>query len=128
MRLHLEQQKNASSYPPYNYQSLIYTYHDQDAEVVSPFGLQCDYSKRAVVQNLLIFERRIYCVTVNYDLFSEAMSQIGTRAEIGFWRNEAELNYLRLLPPKTANEPSKGGSPRRESLPRFLISLLPAYV
>jgi hypothetical protein len=76
-------------------------HHDQDAEVVLPSGLQGDYSKRVMVQNLPIWERRLYCVTVNYDIFSSAMSQIGTRAEIGFWRNEAELNYLRFLPPKT---------------------------
>jgi hypothetical protein len=73
--------------------------HDDNAEVVA--GLVGRYSQRPFLQNLPLFESRIYSSVVNWDLFTDAADQLKVRAEFGYWRNEAELNYLRFLPPET---------------------------
>jgi hypothetical protein len=76
--------------------------HDDNAEPVA--GLLGKYSERPMVQNFPIFERRIYLVSMNWDLFDNGWNQLGARAQIGFWRNEMELNYLRFLPPETRRD------------------------
>ncbi len=61
-------------------------------------GLHGPLPDRVMVMNLVIIERRIYCASTNFDIFSDAGMMLSWREEFGNARLAGELNYLRFLP------------------------------
>ena len=72
--------------------------HDDNAEVV--FGAQGDLPRTIFMLDYSIFERLVYNLVVNFDVFGDVQHQAMTRLYMDMIRMEAENNYLDFLPPQ----------------------------
>lgn len=70
--------------------------HDDNAEVV--FGAKGDLPRTIFMLDYSIFERLVYNLVVNFDVFGDVQHQAMTRLYMDLIRMEAENNYLDLLP------------------------------
>ncbi len=70
--------------------------HDDNAAV--EFGARGDLPKTVFVLDYSIFERIVYNLVVNYDVFGNVKHQSLTRLDMDFLRMGAEDNYLAYLP------------------------------
>lgn len=70
--------------------------HDDNAVVVK--GFKGDLSKTAFVLDYSLFERLVYNLVVNFDVFGNIGHQMLTRIYMDYIRMEAEENYLAFLP------------------------------
>ena len=70
--------------------------HDDNAEV--QFGARGDLPKTVFVLDYSIFERMVYDLVVNFDVFGNLKHQSLTRLYMDFLRMGAEDNYLSYLP------------------------------
>lgn len=75
--------------------------HEDNAEVV--FGQSGDLTKTVFMLDYSIFERLVYNLVVNFDVFGNVKHQALTRLYMDLLRMEAEVNYLEFLP-KTERE------------------------
>lgn len=71
--------------------------HDDNAEVM--FGARGDLSKTIFLLDYSIFERLVYNLVVNFDVFADVKHQALTRLYMDLIRMEAENSYLDFLPP-----------------------------
>lgn len=72
--------------------------HDDNAEVV--FGAKGDLPRTVFMLDYSIFERLVYNLVVNFDVFGDVKHQAMTRLYMDLIRMEAENNYLDFLPPE----------------------------
>ncbi|MDX9730529.1 MAG: fatty acid cis/trans isomerase [Bdellovibrionales bacterium] len=70
--------------------------HDDNATVL--YGARGDVSKTAFVLDYSIFERLVYNLVVNFDVYKDMKHQALTRLYMDLIRMEAENNYLEFLP------------------------------
>lgn len=71
--------------------------HDDNARVVK--GAFGDLSKTAFVLDYSLFERLVYNLVVNFDVYGNVGHQFLTRVYMDLIRMEAENNFLDFLPP-----------------------------
>lgn len=71
--------------------------HDDNAKVVK--GAFGDLSKTAFVLDYSLFERLVYNLVVNFDVYGNVGHQTLTRLYMDLIRMEAENNFLDFLPP-----------------------------
>ncbi len=71
--------------------------HDRSAFVLK--GARGDISKTAFVLDYALFERLVYNLVVNYDVFGNVAHQFLTRVYMALIRMEAEELFLQFLPP-----------------------------
>ncbi|WP_413294171.1 fatty acid cis/trans isomerase [Bdellovibrio sp. HCB185ZH] len=72
--------------------------HDQNAVVMK--GAVGDLSKTVFVLDYPLFERLVYNLVVNFDVFGNIGHQLLTRVYMDMIRMEAEELFLRFLPPE----------------------------
>ncbi|UYL08324.1 fatty acid cis/trans isomerase [Bdellovibrio sp. SKB1291214] len=72
--------------------------HDQNAVVMK--GAVGDLSKTVFVLDYPLFERLVYNLVVNFDVFGNVGHQLLTRVYMDMIRMEAEELFLRFLPPE----------------------------
>lgn len=72
--------------------------HDDNAVVVK--GLSGNLSKTAFVLDYSLFERLVYNLVVNFDVFGNVGHQLLTRVYMDYIRMEAEENFLLFMPPE----------------------------
>jgi hypothetical protein len=72
--------------------------HDDNAEVV--VGAKGDLPKTVFLLDYSVFERLVYNLVVNFDVFGDIKHQALTRLYMDLIRMEAENNYLDFLPPQ----------------------------
>lgn len=72
--------------------------HDQNAVVMK--GAVGDLSKTVFVLDYPLFERLVYNLVVNFDVFGNLGHQLLTRVYMDMIRMEAEELFLRFLPPE----------------------------
>ncbi|WP_246845916.1 fatty acid cis/trans isomerase [Bdellovibrio sp. ZAP7] len=72
--------------------------HDQNAVVIK--GAVGDLSKTVFVLDYPLFERLVYNLVVNFDVFGNIGHQLLTRVYMDMIRMEAEELFLRFLPPE----------------------------
>lgn len=72
--------------------------HDQNAVVLK--GAIGDLSKTAFVLDYPLFERLVYNLVVNFDVFGNVSHQLMTRIYMDMIRMEAEELFLTFLPPE----------------------------
>lgn len=70
--------------------------HDDNALVVK--GLKGDLSKTVFVLDYSLFERLVYNLVVNFDVFGNVGHQLLTRVYMDYIRMEAEENFLLFMP------------------------------
>ena len=75
----------------------VFRHHD-NASVHK--GLIGDYPLTVWWMDYSLFERGYYNLVVNFDVFGSVSHQTQTRLYFDLIRNDAERNFLRLLPPK----------------------------
>ena len=76
--------------------------HEDSAIVMK--GARGDASKTAFVLDYSIFERIVYDLTVNFDVYGNAGHQIWTRRYMDLLRMEGEELFLSFLPPSERRE------------------------
>ncbi|MBO9667599.1 MAG: fatty acid cis/trans isomerase [Bdellovibrio sp.] len=72
--------------------------HDQNAVVMT--GAVGDLSKTVFVLDYPLFERLVYNLVVNFDVYGNMAHQLLTRVYMDMIRTEAEELFLRFLPPE----------------------------
>jgi hypothetical protein len=84
--------------------------HDDNAKVVK--GARGDVSKTVFLLDYSTFERLVYNLAINFDVFENVTHQLLTRLYMDILRMDAEDNFIQLLPPgerpKTKNLWYKG--------------------
>lgn len=81
----------------YNDNALLTVFrHDDNALVVK--GAKGDLSKTYFVLDYSLFERLVYNLVVNFDVFGNVGHQLLTRMYMDYIRMEAEENYLLFMP------------------------------
>lgn len=71
--------------------------HDDNAEVL--FGAKGDLPRTVFLLDYSVFERLVYNLVVNFDVYGDVKHQALTRLYMDLIRMEAENNYLDFLPP-----------------------------
>lgn len=94
--------------------------HDDNAEVL--FGAQGDLPKTVFLLDYSIFERLVYNLVVNFDVYGDIKHQALTRLYMDLIRMEAENNYLDFLPP--AERPRLKREWYRGSLTQMKLNIL----
>lgn len=94
--------------------------HDQNAVVMR--GAVGDLSKTVFMLDYPLFERLVYNLVVNFDVFGNVSHQLLTRIYMDMIRMEAEEMFLRFLPPEQRL------SYRREWYQGLLASAKMAYL
>lgn len=82
----------------YNDNAMLTIMRHKDSATVLK-GLRGDLSKTVYVLDYPLFERLVYNLVVNYDVYGNLAHQAISRIYMDFIRMEAEENYLLFMPP-----------------------------